>query len=108
MSSRNLLGARFAVAVGFVLVVSWGGPAVRADVIAHWSFDAQAGGVYPDQTGNHNATVVTNGTGAITSATGVRRLRPAVASDRDQPRAEDHDHHEGRRPHDQQVRRADR
>jgi Concanavalin A-like lectin/glucanases superfamily len=70
MSSRNSFGAKFALAVGFVLAMSWAGSAARAQVIAHWSFDSQAGGVYPDQTGTHNATVVTNGTGAITSGPG--------------------------------------
>src|SRR5262245_59665593 len=70
MWSRNSLGATAALAVGVILAMSWAGAAARAQVVAHWSFDAQAGGVYPDQTGNHNATIVTNGTGAIASGTG--------------------------------------
>src|SRR4051812_36676766 len=44
---------------------------VRAQAIAHWSFDNQNAGQYADETGNHTATVVTNGTGAISSGSGV-------------------------------------
>jgi hypothetical protein len=44
--------------------------AARGQVVAHWSFDQQNGAVYPDDTGNHDATVVTSGTGAVTSGPG--------------------------------------
>jgi hypothetical protein len=71
MSSRISPRANFALAIGLSLALSWAGSAVPAQVIAHWSFDTLAAGGYADQTGNHNATIVTNGTGAITSAPGV-------------------------------------
>src|SRR3954466_2806540 len=56
-----------------VLVGTFGmtGRVARAQVVAHWSFDSQNGGLYVDDTNNHNATVVTNGSGAISSGSGV-------------------------------------
>lgn len=42
----------------------------HADVVAHWSFDSENAGVFADSTGNHDATVVTNGEGTITNEAG--------------------------------------
>src|SRR6476620_7300619 len=71
MSYRTARGAKFVLAITSVLATSLAGSEARAQVIAHWSFNSQSGGGYADQTGNHNATIVTNGTGAITSVPGV-------------------------------------
>ena len=59
--------ARVAAVTGLFLLSA---PAARAAVVAHWSFDQNNAGVYADDTGDHNATVVTNGTGAITNDPG--------------------------------------
>src|SRR4051812_14649699 len=71
MSSGRIIGAKPAYkAAGWVVsvvAVALAAPVGRGQVVAHWSFDSQAGGTYADQTGNHNATIVTNGTGAISS-----------------------------------------
>jgi hypothetical protein len=70
MRSSHFISGRSALAAALTLVVALAASATRGAIVAHWTFDEQGGSAYGDQTGNHNATVVTNGTGTVAPVAG--------------------------------------
>ena len=72
MRSHQAFGRGLVLAVSLAAgaALALAAPSARGAVVAHWSFDQVNGGVYADDTGAHDATVVTNGTGAIANDSG--------------------------------------
>jgi hypothetical protein len=59
--------ASFVLVLVVLSLASFLPAAARGATIAHWSLDNDNGGIYADQTGLHDATVVLNGSGTITN-----------------------------------------
>jgi hypothetical protein len=70
--STQLRALVFKPVLVLVAALSLFAPSVaRAEVIAHWSFDTDNFRTYADDTTNHDASVVQNGSGLVTNEAGV-------------------------------------